>query len=176
MNSKIVIPIIIGIIIVIVGIIAITNQETTEEGAEVQWRKSGPFSIEKYEYYLGEKIFLNVNYIPKEMSGEIIFFRPGDNQMNKNIDELKEISEELITEKVKYLGIKFDGEKKQNFNRYFEPRLNEWAGVCSTNDLIGEWVVVFSGTSYEPIYFTILDQKMPGDTREMEPIVGVGKC
>jgi len=96
--------------------------------------------------------------------------------MNKNIDELKGISEELISEKVKYLGIKFDGENKQNFNRYFEPRLNEWVGVCSTNDLIGEWLVVFSGTSYEPIYFTILDQKMPGDTREMEPIVGVGKC
>ena len=76
MNSKIAIPIIIGIIIVIAGIITITNQETTEEQIEVQWRQSGPFAIEKYEYYLGEKIFLTVQNIPKDVSGEAVFFRP----------------------------------------------------------------------------------------------------
>ena len=86
MNSKIAIPIIIEsiieIIIVIAGIIAIAgiiviaNQETTKEQIKVQWRESGSFTIEKYEYYLDEKNFLTVQNIPNDTSGEVVFFRP----------------------------------------------------------------------------------------------------
>jgi hypothetical protein len=72
---KIAVPIIIAVIIV--GVIIVNpEQEMIEEKIETQWRESGPFSIEKYEYYLGEKIFLTVNEIPRDVSGEIIIFRP----------------------------------------------------------------------------------------------------
>jgi hypothetical protein len=169
-------------IIVIIGIGGIVIGGTIEFNAEkeregVPWREgSGPFQIEKYEYYLGEKIFINAVNIPADASGEIIFFRPASDGINEYPKEYEGIPEELISKKVKYIAIQFDGETKQNFNRYFEPRLNEFKGVCSTNDLVGEWIMTFSGTQYEPIYFTVLNNTMPGDTRTLEPLVDVGKC
>ena len=49
-------------------------------------------------------------------------------------------------------------EKKNKISiSYFEPRFNEWKGICSTDDLVGEWVMTFSGTQYEPIHFTVLN-------------------
>ncbi len=176
-NLKIVIPII--IVIIIAGVIAFNlEQEIIEEEIieAVQWRTSGPFQIEKDEYYLGEKIFINVNYIPKEVSGEIIFFRPAADGINKYPKEFEGISTELISTKVKYLGIEFDGKNKQSFNRFFEPSLNEWRGICSANDIVGEWIMTFSGTQYEPIHFTVLNYTMPGDTRTFEPLEDIGKC
>ena len=172
---------IIGIIVVI-AIVGIAiggaiefNAEKEREG--VPWREgSGPFQIEKYEYYLGEKIFINAVNIPADASGEMIFFRPAADGVNEFPKEYEGISGELISAKVKYMAIQFDGENKQSFNKYFEPRFNEWKGVCSTDDLVGEWVMTFSGTQYKPIHFTVLNYTMPGDTRTFESLVGVGNC
>jgi hypothetical protein len=166
-NLKIIIPII--IVIIIAGVIAFNSeQETSKE--EIQWRTSGVFQIEKYEYYLGEKIFINLNDIPTQLSGEITFFRPELDRTNKKIKEIEGLPAELISKKIKYLSIKFDGENKQSFNRYFEPKFSEWNGVCSRSDLVGEWLIVFSGTPYKNMNFVILNQTMSGDTRLFEPI------
>jgi len=176
-NVKSIIAIIIGIGIIgiVIGGAIEFNGEKEIEG--VPWREgSGPFQIEKYEYYLGEKIFINGVDIPGDVSGEIIFFRPAADGVNKFPKEYEGIPGELIAAKIKHLGIKFDGKDKQNFNYYFEPRFNEWKGVCSTSDLVGEWVMAFSGTQYEPIHFTVLSETMPGDTRTFEPLVGTGNC
>ena len=166
MNSKIAIPIIIGIIIVIAGIIVITNQETTEEQIEVQWRHSGPFAIEKYEYYLGEKIFLTVQNIPKDVSGEAVFFR---SVIIPNVLESDGISRDMNAGK-KYIEIEFDGAKKQDFNRYFEPRLSEFKEICSRDDLVGEWKAVFEGTQYADIDFKIINQTASWDERTFNPV------
>ncbi len=172
MNSKIAISIIIGIIIVIVGIIVISNQETTEEEKKVQWRHSGPFAIEKYEYYLGEKIFITIQDIPEDVRGEAIFFRPA---IIPNVAGSDDISRDMNIGK-KYIEIEFDGANKQNFNRYFEPRLNEFKGICSRDDLVGEWKVVFEGTQYDDIDFKILNQTASWDERTFEPIIEKGNC
>ena len=176
-NLKIIIAIIvgIGIIGIIIGGVIEFNSEKEMEG--IPWREaSGPFQIEKYEYYLGEKIFLNAIDIPIDQKGEIIFFRPAPDGVNKVPKEFEGIPTELISKKVKYIGIKFDGGKKQNFNQFFEPRFNEWKGICSRNDLVGEWRVIFTGTQYEYLDFTVLNQTMPGDARTFEPIVDIGNC
>ncbi len=176
-NLKIIIAIIvgIGIIGIIIGGVIGFNSEKEMEG--IPWREaSGPFQIEKYEYYLGEKIFLNAIDIPIDQKGEIIFFRPAPDGVNKVQKEYDGIPGELISAKVKYMAIQFDGKEKQNFNKYFEPRFNEWKGICSTNDLVGEWIMTFSGTQYEPIHFTVLSEIMPGDTRTFEPLVDTGNC
>jgi hypothetical protein len=176
-NLKIIIAIIIGIIIIgiVIGVAIEFNSEKETEG--VPWRAaSGPFQIEKYEYYLGEKIFFNAINIPADVSGEIIFFRPAADEINKYPKEIERISEELISNKKKYIGVKFDGQNKQNFNIFFEPSMNEWKGTCSKNDIVGEWIIVFSGTQYEHIYFTILNQTMPGDYRSFETLVDIGNC
>jgi hypothetical protein len=177
-NLKIIITTIIGIGIIgiVIGGAIEFNSEKEMEG--VPWREaSGPFQIEKYEYYLGEKIFFNARDIPIDQKGEIIFFRPAPDGINKYPKEFEGISSELISKKVKYLEIEFDGQDKQNFHKYFEPRFNEWKGICSVNDLVGEWRVVFTGTQYEHLDFTVLNQTMPGDKRNFEPVPsGIGVC
>jgi hypothetical protein len=170
-SVKSIIGIIVGILIVgiLIGGAIEFNAEKEREG--VPWREgSGPFQIEKYEYYLGEKIFMNAVDIPADEKGEIIFFRPAADGVNKVPKEYEGISGELISAKVKYMAIQFDGKEKQNFNKYFEPKFNEWKGICSTDDLVGEWVMTFYGTQYEPIHFTILNQTSSWDDRTYEPI------
>ena len=177
-SRKSIIGIIIGIGVfgIIIGGAIEFNSEKEKEG--VPWREgSGPFQIEKYEYYLGEKIFFNAIDIPTDEMGEIIFFRPASDGINKYPKDLEGVPKELISKKVKYLGIKFDGKIKQNFNKFFEPRFNEWKGICSTNDWVGEWIIVFTGTQYEHLEFTVLNYTMPGDSRTFEPIPsGIGNC
>ena len=167
-NVKSVIAIIIGIVIIGI-VIGAAIEFNSEKG--VPWREgSGPFQIEKYEYYLGEKIFFNAVNISADEKGEIIFFRPNPDKSNKNMKQMEGIPGELISKKTKYIAIKFDGTVKQNFNNYFEPRFSEFKGICSRDDLTGEWVIVFSGTQYDPIYFTILNQTASWDDRPYEPI------
>ena len=176
-SLKSIIGIIVGIAIVgiLIGGAIEFNAEKEREG--VPWKEgSGPFQIEKYEYYLGEKIFMNAVDIPADASGEIIFFRPATDGVDRLPKEYQGIPGELIAKKMKYLAIKFDGKDKQNFNYYFEPRFNEWKGVCSTDELVGEWLMTFSGTQYEPIHFTVLNYTMPGDSRTFEPLVDIGNC
>jgi len=176
---KVVIPII--VIVIIGGIIAFSSNQDVDvekdnEQVEVQWRTSGPFAIEKYQYNLGEKIFLNVNYIPKDVKGEAIFFRPTATPDLQEVKEFEGVAKEMIRSKIAHITIPFDGNAKENWNRYFEPRLNEWKGICSTEDLTGEWILVFSGTDYEPMYFEVLNQTASWDNRTFETLTNVGKC
>jgi len=172
-NLKIIITIIIGITIIGIVIGGAIEFNSEKEGEGVPWRAaSGPFQIEKYEYYLGEKIFINAVNIPVDVSGEMMFLRPVPDGINKYPKELEGIPAELISKNIKYLSIHFDGKDKQNFNNFFEPRFNEWKGICDRNDLVGEWIIVFPGTQYEHMYFTILNQTMPGDPRLFESMAG----
>ena len=77
---------------------------------------------------------------------------------------------------IKYLSIDFDGSLKNNFNRYFEPRLNEWGEICSTNDLVGDWKIEFVGVEYEDLNFRIINQTSSWDERVFQPLVGIGYC
>jgi len=167
-NFKIIIAIIVGIAIVGIAIGGAIEFNSEKEREGVPWREaSGPFQIEKYEYYLGEKIFFNAVNIPADEKGEIVFLRPELDKINKKIEG---IPAELISKKTKYIGIEFNGENKKSFNKFFEPRFSEWNGLCSTKDIAGEWIIVFFGTQYENINFTVLNQTMPGDPRTFEPI------
>ena len=176
-SVKSIIGIIVGILIVGILIWGTIEFNAEKEREGVPWREgSGPFQIEKYEYYLGEKIFINAVGITADESGEIILFRPAADGVNKFPKEYEGIPGELISAKVKYMAIQFDGKEKQNFNKYFEPKFNEWKEICSTDDLVGEWVMTFYGTQYESIHFTVLNYTMPGDTRTFEPLVDIGNC
>ena len=114
---------------------------------------SGPFSIDKSQYNLGEKIFITVVELDTEDKGQVIFFRPINN-----------------TSWTKYNAIEFNGNAKQQFNLYFEPRLSELRKICSTNDLVGPWIVKFIGTEYSDINFTIMNQTSSWDNRIFEPV------
>ena len=152
-NVKVIIPIIIIIIIAGALIMFTQNEETSKNKIEEKWVKSGPFSIDKSEYNLGEKIFIVVNGLNQEDKGKVIFFRPLNNTAWSN-----------------YITMDFDGTNKTQFNLYFEPRLNELKDICSTNELAGEWVVKFIGTEYPDINFKIMNQTSSWDTRTFDPV------
>ena len=159
---KIIIPMFIIIIISVGIIITIPNEEVIEEAIIDQdegWTYSGPFGIDKKEYNLGEKIFLDIVDLPKEHKGIAVVLRPFN-----------------TTHHEKYMTIEFDGSMKNNFNRYFEPRLNEFRGICSTNDLVGEWRILFLGVEYEELKFRINNQTSSWDDRKMQPLFGKGIC
>ena len=183
MNNKITIPIVIGIIIVIVGIIVINNQEsntmevedainqelrpTEEIIPEVQeklneiekinleneyspknreWITSGPFQIDRSEYILGEKVFLRIGGLNYDEKGQAAFLRPLNN-----------------THYSVYITIPFDGSNKSAFNYYLEPDLSKLKGICSVDDLVGDWRVVFRGTDYPNLEFKITEDILPGE-------------
>ena len=64
----------------------------------------------------------------------------------------------------------FDGEKSTEFNIYFSPNLSRVTEICSVEDLIGNYEVVFEGTNYQSIDLKILNQYVPGMENRFEPI------
>jgi len=150
---KIIIPIIIIIIIAGALIIFTPNEETSKNKIEGKWVKSGPFELDKDQYHIGEKIFLTTTNLLPEENGIVQFLRPINDTHHKS-----------------YIKIPFDGINKSQFNYYFEPRLQQYKGICSIDDIAGNWIVKFSGTQYEDINFEILAQPSSWDERTFEPI------
>ena len=150
---KVIIPIIIIIIIAGALIIFTPNEETTKNEIEEIWVKSGSFEIDKSEYNVGEKIFLSTTNLLPEDKGLVQFLRPLNDTHHKP-----------------YIKIPFDGMEKTQFNYYFEPRFNQYTGICSMNDVAGNWIVKFLGSNYEDINFEILNQTSSWDDRTFEPI------
>jgi len=150
---KVIIPIIIIIIIAGALIIFTPNEETTTNKIEEKWQRSGSFEVDKAQYNMGEKIFLSTSNLLPEDKGTVQFLRP----LNDTHHKL-------------YIKIPFDGMQKTQFNYYFEPRYNEYRGICSMDDVAGNWIVKFSGTQYKDINFEILAQSSSWDDRTFEPI------
>jgi hypothetical protein len=152
-NVRVLIPIIIIIIIAGALIISTTNEETSKNKIEEEWIKSGPFEIDKQEYNVGEKIFLSTINVQLEEKGVVQFFRPLNDTHYKS-----------------YIKVPFDGSQKSQFNYYFEPRYNAFGGVCSMNDIVGNWKIVFVGTQYQDINFKIINQTSSWDKRTFDPV------
>ena len=154
-NSKIVI-----IIAVIIGIvILVSNQEMISENIIVDElvnesiNESGYFQIDRKQYNIGEKIFLNGDYLGKSDKGSILFLRPIND-----------------THRTSYMTIPFDGEKNSKISYFLEPKLNKDKGICSIEDLVGVWSIVFYQTTYENIQFEIKNQISDWDKRTFEPV------
>jgi len=119
---------------------------------ERTWVSSGPFKLDRVEYVLGEKLFVNIDYLDKYTKGEMM--------LTKIIND---------THSYNYKKIQFDGSKPQN-NFYIGLNLNYQRGLCDAEKLIGDWELRFEGTNYESIKFKVLDQILPGSERLYEPV------
>ena len=130
------------------------NLETDyDPSREREWITSGPFQIDRSEYALGENIFIKMNDLEPTEKGQVAFLRPSN-----------------ATHYSVYLTIPFDG-TKPSFNQYFTPDLSALNEICSIEDIAGEWTVVFRGTDYENIKFTISDKIIvPGQESKYEPV------
>ena len=109
------------------------------------WQTSGPFQIDRSEYALGEKIFMRTSGLPFEEKGQVAVMRPKNS-----------------THYEVYLTLSFDGLKKDAFNYYLDPELSKVRGLCSVDDVMGRWALVFRGTDYPNLYFNITDRMLPG--------------
>jgi hypothetical protein len=118
-----------------------------------EWITSGPFQIDRSEYVIGEKIFLIIGGLQYNEKGQVVFLRP----LNDTHYEV-------------YQTIPFDGTKKNVFNYYIQPQLSKIKGLCSVDDIIGDWAVTFRGTDYPNLKFRITDEILPGDEDSYEPV------
>lgn len=114
-----------------------------------EWQTSGPFEIDRSEYALGEKIFLRTNGLAFEEKGQVAVMRP----LNSTHYQV-------------YLTLPFDGLKKEAFNYYLDPKLTKTKGICTADDVMGRWALVFRGTDYPNLYFNITDRVVPGTNWE----------
>ena len=118
---------------------------------ERTWTTSGPFQIDRDEYELGQKIFLVIEGLKSEDNGQIAFLR----QLNS-------------THLSVYQTIPFDGKVKDQFNYYMQPKLSVTKGICSAEDIIGNWAVVFRGTDYKSMSFEITDKVISNSNENYE--------
>jgi len=118
-----------------------------------EWITSGPFQIDRSEYVLGEKIFVRIGELSVDEKGQIAFLRP----LNS-------------THYSVYFTIPFDGTDKGTFNYYLQPSLSRNQGLCTADDFIGDWRVVFRGTNYPNLEFKITEDILTGDEEDYEPV------
>ena len=115
------------------------------------WPTSGPFRIDKSQYLIGENIFFTADQLASTDKGRVVFLRPTND-----------------TQYSVYSIIPFDGSNKNSFNQYFKPALSHGKKICTTDDLVGRWIVIFEGTNYQDISFRIIDKYLPGDEKYYE--------
>ena len=128
------------------------NSENPYVVKERDWITSGPFQIDRSEYALGEKIFVNIDQLNTDEKGKVIFFRPINS-----------------THYLPYHTMPFDGSGQRN-NYYFTPDLSELRKICSADEIIGNWKVVFQGTEYSDLNFKVSAKIMPGYEYRYEPM------
>lgn len=131
------------VIAVIIGSVIFASlklEKTETEDPFENWNRSGPFAMNKAQYKLGETIFVSVNGLSSNDVGKIIFGLPNGTTI--------------------YSTIPFDGGIKSEFNTYFIPSLSKAQKICSVNDIVGKWFVVFRDTKYQPMTFEIINKTL----------------
>ncbi|MBI1828850.1 MAG: hypothetical protein HY222_02680 [Thaumarchaeota archaeon] len=144
-------PIIAVIILaaIIAGGIYYYNQQKISE-ANVQWQNvSGPFAINKFQYKIGENIFMVVSNLRPNDAGSIVIVDPkGD----------------------VYDSFQFNGTMKTDFHYYFKPNTQIGLKLCNPTDLVGKWGIIFQGVPYKPLKFNVTNYWIEGSQAEIEPI------
>ena len=153
---------IIGLII-IAGIVAAGiysyYQQKESENRQWKWVTSGPFSINKSQYVLGENIFMIVSGLKPTDVGEIDVVTPKGDTFSK---------------------IPFNGTLKSSFKQFFKPNTQASFGLCNATDLVGNWDIIFKGVPYKSIRFEIKNEYLPGGSSKENGLdtvpKGLGPC
>lgn len=136
---------------IIAGGIYYYEQKKNSE-SEIQWQNiSGPFAINKFQYKLGENIFMVVSNLKSTDTGKIVIIDPkGDT----------------------YDAIPFNGTMKTDFHYYFKPNTQNIGGlkICKPTDLVGKWGLIFQGTPYKSLTFNVINDWIEGSQAEIKAI------
>lgn len=144
-------------IIAVVVIIAISasaiyfyNQQRTSGGGNTaQEITSGPFTINNSTYRIDDNVFMVVTGLKPTDAGKIIVYDPKGGVFTQE---------------------PFNGTLKSDFNYFFKPITEKIEKLCTPQDLVGNWTIDFSGTSYSPIHFQIINEWVQGGQAEIKPI------
>jgi hypothetical protein len=188
-SNTFLIPVIVGMVIAIIAVIAMNVDQSPPMEADVLDQEISPdeeLSPEIQERYDAlEEINLDDEYSPKEREwitsgpfqidrseyvlGEKIFLIIGGIQQQEKgqITFLRPLND---THSSVYQNIPFDGTQKRAFNYYLQPQLSAVNGYCTVDDFIGDWRVVFRGTDYPNLEFKITDEILPGDEESYSPV------
>ena len=134
------------IVAVSIGLIVALSMEQlpisdNNEGRQHDYVSSGPVSVTQYKHRLGDDVFLVV----------------GDLQPNEK-DTLR-----IYTPKgVEFKTIPYDGSKKSYFKQYFFPDTFAELNICTPEDLVGVWKIVFEDASYPALEFEMTDEWVEG--------------
>ncbi len=118
-----------------------------------EWIRSGPFEIDRLKYRLGDKVFLRVGELHPDEKGQIAF--------------LKQTNDTHYTV---FQTIPFDGQSKAAFNYYTDIKLSVPLQLCTLDDVLGEWTVVFRGTDHPNIKFEVTNEFVPGQEGRFESV------
>ncbi|WP_133120987.1 hypothetical protein [Candidatus Nitrosotalea bavarica] len=145
-------------LIVLAGIVAAIvysyYQQEASKGQPWVWITSGPFSINKNQYKLGEHIFIVVSDLKPTDVGEIDIVDPkGDT----------------------YSKIPFNGTIKSSFKQFFEPNTERNLSLCNATSLVGHWNIIFDGVPYKSIPFEIINEYIPEYSNKTEGLDTVPK-
>ncbi len=126
------------------------NQQKFSQDHTTQWTQtSGPFSINNSTYRLGDNVFMVVFGLKSTDVGKIIVYDPKGGIFSQ---------------------IPFNGTEKSEFNYFFKPNTERPEKLCTPQDLIGNWTIVFQETSYRSIPFQVINQWVQGSQSEIKPI------
>lgn len=134
--------------VVFVGPIDVSAPKKDDEFKN--WNRSGPFAVNELEYRIGDNVFFAVSGLTFNDIGNAVFVLPNGT--------------------TKYISIPFDGTQKSGFNQYFKPSISKARSICSVNDIIGEWTVMFQGTEYQPLKFRILNETIPSEIGNFQQV------
>ena len=165
-RSLIVLIVLIGIIAaIVISLLSFSEQidDYVDANDDTKWIHSGPFAIDREEYLIGHKIFLIAQGVNPNEKGSINLVK---------MDEYDNWSERVVNAGAGKIikSFPFNGEKSSDFNIYFTPNLNKFIKICSTEDMVGDYQIVFEGTNYQSIKLKILNQYLPGTENMFDPI------
>lgn len=139
---------IIVVAVIIISAVIFYSQNSPDENKQ-RWITSGPVSINKAQYKLGENVFMMIHDLKPAESGDIIIKSPNGNT---------------------YKTIPFNGTLKSEFNQYFRPDTSRALKIFEIKDLVGIWKIEFQGVSYPPINFEVVNEFVPGEEKNIRSI------
>jgi len=128
------------------------ESESPYAPAKRDWPSSGPIKIDRSQYVLGEKVFINFDAMNENMRGKLI------------ISKITNFTHGQIYKTIDFKG----GESQKNVYFGIYPSLSRQ--FCTTDDLVGDWEVIFQGVNLEPIQFKVIDKRIPGMDYSFEPV------
>ena len=107
----------------------------------------GPLQINKDKYLLGENVYVFLKDLRPPDKGAVQFFTPGG---------------------ILFDEMGFNGENKDFQKKYFKPQLLKSKNLCSKEQLVGTWTVMFRGYDEFKLYFDVLPDILPNQEHHFE--------